>query len=512
MNRLNMVLILLCIGCAQQSILTGGKKDTTAPTIIHNTDSLSNKYNFDKKEFTLKFNENIQYLKSKSSLLVNPYISNKEVVVNKNMLFVKWDKDLDTNTTYSFIFNNSIADITEKNKIKNLQYAFSTGSKFDSGSVKGKIIITPSEIPAKNMLIELKNCNNQNIIYYGYTDENGEFIVNNVKIGTYMLTYFNDNNNDFKLDTLNDVQGFYSNNITVNDSSNLSQIVAFEPSKKIRLEKSSIDSYNKVELEFNQLTESCVVFDTINKNTYISNIKNKNHEFYLEDTLDKFLIIINSKKPNFCDTIRLTNLEKNNDKTLSFKEKQNKSLINNLFFSISFNQFINLIDTSKIQLFKDSIGVSYEIEYQSNELIIKPLSGPGNYKLILLPESVTGLITQKSDTSNIYFKINPKEELASLELKISNVNHSNSIIQITRANEIKNEFSFEGSSLDTIIENCIPGNYKLKLIEDSNEDGCWTTGDIKRKIQPENIFHYEEEIVLKKNWISSNTWVINNPE
>ena len=105
MNRLNIVLILLCIGCAQQSILTGGKKDTTAPTIIHNTDSLSNKYNFDKKEFTLKFNENIQYLKSKSSLLVNPYISNKEVVVNKNMLFVKWDKDLDTNTTYSFIFN-----------------------------------------------------------------------------------------------------------------------------------------------------------------------------------------------------------------------------------------------------------------------------------------------------------------------------------------------------------------------------------------------------------------------
>ena len=512
MNRLNIVLILLCIGCAQQSILTGGKKDTTAPAIIYNIDSLSNKYHFDKREFTLKFNENIQYLKSKSSLLVNPHVSNKEVVVNKNTLFVKWDKDLDTNTTYSFIFNNSIADITEKNKIKNLQYAFSTGSKFDIGSVKGKIIITPSEIPAKNMLIELRNYNNQNKIYYGFTDENGEFRVNNIKTGTYMLTYFNDNNNDFKLDTLNDIQGFYSYNITVNDSFNLSQIVAFEPSKKISLEKSSIDSYNKLELEFNQLTESCVVFDTINKNTYISNIKNKNHEFYLEDTLDKFLIIINSKKPYFCDTVRLTNLEKNNNMTLSFQEKQNKSLINNLFFSISFNQFINLIDTSKIQLFKDSIDVDYKIEYQSNELIVKPLSGPGNYKLILLPESVTGLITEKSDTSNIYFKIKTKEELASLELKISNVNHSNSIIQISRGNEIKNEFSFEGSSLDTIIENCIPGNYKIKLIEDSNKDGYWTTGDLKRKIQPENIFHYDQEIILKKNWISSNTWVINNPE
>ena len=54
------------------------------------------------------------------------------------------------NTTYSFIFLNAIADITESNKIDELKYIISTGNEIDSGKIYGFIInIQKKNVPLK---------------------------------------------------------------------------------------------------------------------------------------------------------------------------------------------------------------------------------------------------------------------------------------------------------------------------------------------------------------------------
>ena len=89
MKKFFLPIFILFIGCAKQSMLTGGEKDTIAPKLVSKRDSLNKEINFVNKEFELKFNENIQYLKSTNSILINPNIKDVNVSVNKNVLLTK---------------------------------------------------------------------------------------------------------------------------------------------------------------------------------------------------------------------------------------------------------------------------------------------------------------------------------------------------------------------------------------------------------------------------------------
>jgi len=131
---LYLILILGFFSCAQQTSLTGGDKDTLAPILI--VDSSISLVNMKQTNINLEFNENIQFLRGKRALITNPSISEVEVTEEKNKIEINWKDTLNPNTTYSFLFINSIADITEKNKINEFNYIVSTGPKIDSGFLK----------------------------------------------------------------------------------------------------------------------------------------------------------------------------------------------------------------------------------------------------------------------------------------------------------------------------------------------------------------------------------------
>jgi uncharacterized protein (DUF2141 family) len=44
------------------------------------------------------------------------------------------------------------------------------------------------------------------------------------------------------------------------------------------------------------------------------------------------------------------------------------------------------------------------------------------------------------------------------------------------------------------------GTYKLRLINDINQNGKWDSGKIIDKIQPEDVYHYSKEIQIRANW------------
>ena len=56
------------------------------------------------------------------------------VTDEKNKIDLNWEDTLHLKYYLFFLFLNSIADITEKNKIKEFNYVVSTGEKIDSGS------------------------------------------------------------------------------------------------------------------------------------------------------------------------------------------------------------------------------------------------------------------------------------------------------------------------------------------------------------------------------------------
>ena len=56
------------------------------------------------------------------------------------------------------------------------------------------------------------------------------------------------------------------------------------------------------------------------------------------------------------------------------------------------------------------------------------------------------------------------------------------------------------SSSDLVYKNLVPGNYKIKVVEDLNKNGKWDTGNYKKKRQPEPIYYFEKPIQIRGYW------------
>ena len=80
----------------------------------------------------------------------------------------------------------------------------------------------------------------------------------------------------------------------------------------------------------------------------------KNYFFYLKDTIQKHIVVVQSKNI-FKDTIRISyNLKSNSNTVITYKEQIIKSINANPNFTLEFNQHIKSIDTSLIRVYRDS--------------------------------------------------------------------------------------------------------------------------------------------------------------
>ena len=504
MRFIYLIFILLLLSCAQQTSLTGGEKDTLAPILM--VDSNRSLVNMKEASINLKFNENIQFLKGKRALITNPPISEVVVTEEKNKIEINWEDTLNPNTTYSFLFLNSIADITEKNKIKEFNYVVSTGPKIDSGSLMGTIIKYPEKEVFKDGLIRIVNSKDKKYTYRTYTDKNGKYQLNNIKKGEYQLYCFQDENNNLQLDTLMEDHGFYKEAILVSDSSTIANTIAYSPKRKTSLDNYSFNHFGRLELEFNTPVDSCMVTDLTNNTIYQSNYMSSKHLFYFSDTLAKHSLIIKSGK-DFEDTIRVSYVVKTElENKISYKEQKSNTLISKEGFTLEFNQFIKEIDTSLIEIAADSILINASFKINKNFLTIFPKSKENNFKMTLLPNSVTGIKEAKKDTSIVNFMISSNNNLSTLELTIFNIPYPKSIIQIIKNKQVVKELRVSADKQEYSISRCEPGDYELKLIGDWNGDGYWTIGNIEKNILPEPIVDYNGVLQLKKNWTSNIQW------
>ena len=504
MRFLYPIFLLLLLSCAQQTSLTGGDKDTLAPILM--VDSNRSLVNIKQASINLKFNENIQFLKGKRALITNPPISEVVITEEKNKIEINWEDTLNPNTTYSFLFLNSIADITEKNKIKEFNYVVSTGPKIDSGSLMGTIIKYPEKEVFKDGLIRIVNSKDKKYTYRTYTDKNGKYQLNYIKKGEYQLYCFQDENNNLQLDTLMEDHGFYKEAILVSDSSTIANTIAYSPKRKTSLDNYSFNHFGRLELEFNTPVDSCMVTDLTTNTIYQSNYMSSKHLFYFSDTLAKHSLIIKSGN-DFKDTIRVSFEDKTElENKISYKEERTNTLISKEGFTLEFNQFIKEIDTSLIEIAADSILINASFKINKNFLTIFPKSKENNYKMTLLPNSITGIKEAKKDTSIVNFMISNNINLSTLELTLFNIPYPKSIIQIIQNKQVVKELRLSADKLEYSISRCKPGDYEIKLIGDLNGDGYWTIGNIEKNVLPEPIVDYNGVLQLKKNWTSNIQW------
>ena len=188
----------------------------------------------------------------------------------------------------------------------------------------------------------LKHISDTLLNYKTYSNKSGVFEFDFIKPGRYLIGGFNDENNNYELDSLTENVFFNTDTIAIiADSLLKGNQVSFEPIQKVNIEKSSLDPYGKITLEFNQIVDSCSILDTISQVSFHSLKKSKTHTFYLNDTLDKYFLLVTSPKQNFSKKLILANTDKKpKEFQLTFKEKQENKWKLSKQYQLQFNQFL----------------------------------------------------------------------------------------------------------------------------------------------------------------------------
>ena len=53
-----------------------------------------------------------------------------------------------------------------------------------------------------------------------------------------------------------------------------------------------------------------------------------------------------------------------------------------------------------------------------------------------------------------------------------------------------------------------PQKYLLKVIFDRNINGKWDTGNLEKKVQPEEVIYYQKVLKVRQNWDNNFPWIL----
>ncbi len=204
-------LIVIVIGylsfftsCANIGMPSGGLKDTIPPVVVRSVPAFDQK-NFNDQRIRLTFNEFVITEGLNEKFVVSPPTLKKPIFRTKGKtLIIDLNEKLKPNTTYSLDFKDGISDNNERNALKNLRLAFSTGSVLDSLRVVGFVKDAFNLEPIPNSYVLLYRGRSDTLIYktrpdfIAKTDKTGFFAVTNLPADTFQVYGLSDLDNNLK--------------------------------------------------------------------------------------------------------------------------------------------------------------------------------------------------------------------------------------------------------------------------------------------------------------------------
>ena len=514
--------------CAKRGIPDGGPKDEIPPFLLK-AEPKQNSVNFNEKRIRLYFNEYIKLKDFRKQLVVSPPIDKSLYSISpqsgaSKYIQININDSLPENTTYVFNFGQSIVDNNEGNPLPFFKYVFSTGEYIDSlkisGNIKSAIKRNPDDFISTFLYPFDENFNDSLIFnsipsYVGSTLDSTNYEMTNLKKGKYLLVAVKDINNNYKFDPAFEQIGFVSDlvDIPVNDSLN---IEVFKENLPFKSFKPFLESKNRVGFGFSGIYSNVTIELLNNFDKEIKSVLTRNKE---TDTLSFWFNDIKYDSLRFV----LQNNEKKNYYTVKFKEVEKDSLIitpstkSNLELNETFKLFSNIplnsINAEYIKLInKDSVPIPFKAVIDKNNFDITfdfELLPNDKYNLSIFPNAIKDFFKSSTDTLNYNFSTKSRSDYGTIKARIGNVANFPIIVQLTNEKEEIVQENILASYNDAcIFENIIPSKYFIRIIEDANGNKKWDTGNFLKRIKPEKTFHYEDELIVRANWILEEKIVI----
>lgn len=535
---------LVLVSCARVGSPVGGAKDSIAPKMIgSNIDSARVNVPRNTKELRIDFDEYIQLKDISKNLIISPPIKYTKIIpssTGNRYLQIQWKDTLQANTTYNFNFGNSIVDLNESNVLPYFNFAFSTGEKLDDLYISGTISDAlgnerNNEGKEKNLVIglyQVKDTMNyrQKPYYISKADADGYFELNYLTKGKYKIVGFDDENNNSIYDTGKENVAFQKDVIDLQTSISGLKLKSFPSKKEVKYKEMSI-STGGVLMTFDGNPEKVIV-KTVGEKPADFKITHKSKS-------DSVKIWFDAAKENIGATVS-ENLKfsydtgsKQDTVSIFYKKPAKEEMtIANPFsnklapetdFRFSSNYIINKIQPENWKLVSDSISQNFTAsisELDSTQVIVKSNFVIGKkYQLTVPKSTLSSFYNRSSESVRFDFEVSKTEEFGSFTAHLKNLPTQKFWIQLL---DDKNEAAYQQyiNQADIKFVNLKPGNYKLRILVDNNENGIWDSSDFATEVAAEDVYLFkkigEKEVMSKINirpmWEINENWDLNLEE
>ena len=169
-------------------------------------------------------------------------------------------------------------------------------------------------------------------------------------------------------------------------------------------------------------------------------------------------------------------------------------------------------DPERIEIMaKDSTQVPFELDLDRdyNRLcILFDRTEDNSYRINLYPGAITDFYEASHDTLRLSVRTASASDYGTISMNLVNAKRFPMLVQL-----VTEDFSLVQQQYLTTLEQVYfeylpPGKYYVRLIEDSNANGRWDTGNYLRAEQPEKIIFYPKQLVVRANWSLNEQFIL----
>ena len=242
--------------------------------------------------------------------------------------------------------------------------------------------------------------------------------------------------------------------------------------------------------------------DTLNLWLSRNNFDSLNFNLIEKDTIKLTTVKFDRKRDTLIDSLRISSKTAN---ILHLKES----------FKLSYNIPIYKIVDSLINIRNiDSLLISFKTRINKDEEeldIIFEASPSDEYNINLYPNAIVDIRGNVNDTLNYKVITQTLEDYGNIYLDVVRNNDSKFILHLIDNNgDIVREYINVSQNSTYSFDLIRPGKYSFRLIEDLNENSKWDTGNYLKKIKPEPVYYYKDEIEVRANWDLNETFNLNS--
>jgi uncharacterized protein (DUF2141 family) len=512
-------LLLSTVQCAKRASPTGGPKDSIPPVLINASPKLNTIF-FDKEEINLTFNEYITLKDINKQLIISPPLNSTQYKVypvtgaSKKVTLKLLDTLLD-NTTYTFNFGESITDFNESNPTSYLTYTLSTGPTIDSLYIRGRVTDAfelETERFISLQIYPVDSTYNDSVIYtqkplyVTSTLDTTIYRFQNLKAGKYAIIALEDKSGNYFFDQSVDKIGYKKELIELPKDSIIDLRLFKERTNFFWDQPYFVNDHHiilsyygdrdnepfkmvsNVPESFESLVTQSRETDTLNYWFKGAELDSLQFEFNIKDSLQIKTVQFNNPTPDSLVIDKLTSGSLRLQEKYELKSNLPITLVNSEQVIVTNVDSIQIPAVLKLQENYDRVTIDFEVIPNDR------------YEITLLPNALVDFWGNTNDTLVYRTSTKKIEDYGNIFLRVQHQSPHPYIIELLKNDDVIRRFDTPVEGNNYRFELLDAGNYRVRLIEDPNENKLWDTGSYLEKIQPEKVIYYWKEIDLRANW------------